>query len=68
MPNKRVHIDTTVLEALQLLAADERKNFQELADEAFADLLKKHRRPIGLANALKQSLRHLPANANGRRR
>ena len=57
-----------MLEALQLLAADERKNFQELADEAFADLLKKHRRPIGLANALKQSLRHLPANANGRRR
>jgi hypothetical protein len=68
MPNKRVHIDPTVLEALQLLAADEKRSFQDLAEEAFADLLKKHRRPIGLANALKQSLRHLPANANSRRR
>ena len=68
MPNKRVHLDTIVLEALQLLATDERKSFQELADEAFADLLKKHRRPVGLANALKQSLRHMPANANSRRR
>jgi hypothetical protein len=68
MPNKRVHLDTVVLEALGLLGADEHKSFQELADEAFADLLKKHHRPVGLANALKQSLRRLPANANSRRR
>jgi hypothetical protein len=68
MPNKRIHLDTIVLEAVELLAADEKKSFQDLAEEAFADLLKKHRRPVGLANALKQSLRHLPANANGRRR
>jgi hypothetical protein len=32
------------------------------------ELLKKHRRPIGLANALKQSLHRLPANTNSRRR
>ncbi len=68
MPNKRVHIDPVVLAALELLGTDERKSLQDLADEAFADLLKKHHRPIGLANALKQSLRRLPANANGRRR
>ena len=68
MPNKRVHIDPVVLEALELLGTDERKSFQDLADEAFADLLKKHHRPIGLANALKQSLRRVPANANSRRR
>jgi hypothetical protein len=68
MPNKRVHLDTVVLEALGLLGADEHKSFQELADEAFADLLRKHRRPVGLANALKQSLHRLPANANSRRR
>jgi hypothetical protein len=68
MPNKRVHIAPVVLEALALLGTDERKSFQDLADEAFADLLKKHHRPVGLANALKHSLRRLPANANSRRR
>lgn len=66
MPAKRVHLDGVVLQALELLAADERKGFQDLADEAFTDLLKKHHRPVGLANALKQSLRRLPANANSR--
>lgn len=64
MPAKRIHFDTVVLQALELLAADERQSLQDLADEAFADLLKKHHRPVGLANALKQSLRCLPANAN----
>ncbi len=68
MAAKRVHLDSVVLQALDLLGADERKSFQELADEAFADLLKKHHRPIGLANALKQGLRRVPANANGRTR
>ncbi len=68
MPNKRVHLDTVVLEAMELLGADERKSFQELADEAFADLLKKHRRPVGLRASLHQSLRRAPANANARKR
>ena len=68
MPGKRVHLDTIVLEAMALLGADEGKSFQELADEAFADLLKKHHRPVGLRNALRQSLRRLPANANARKR
>ena len=31
------------------------KTFQELADEAFADLLKKHGRPVTLRAALRQS-------------
>ena len=68
MPAKRLHIDSTTLEALTLLAADERKTLQDLADEAFADLLKKHRRPVGLKEALRQSLRRLPANVNNGRR
>jgi hypothetical protein len=67
MPAKRVHIDSLVLDALDLLAADERKSFQELMNEAVADLLKKHHRPVGLKNALRQSLRRAPANANDRR-
>jgi hypothetical protein len=68
MPAKRVHLDSIVLEAMELLGADEGRSFQELADEAFADLLKKHHRPVGLHNALRQSLRRLPANANARKR
>lgn len=67
MAGKRVHLDTIVLEAMELLGADEGKSFQELADEAFADLLKKHHRPVGLRNALQQSLRRRPANTNGRK-
>jgi hypothetical protein len=31
------------------------KDFQELADEAFRDLLKKHGRPIDLKDALRRS-------------
>jgi hypothetical protein len=30
-------------------------SFQDLADEAFKDLLKKHHQPIGLKAALKES-------------
>lgn len=66
MPAKRVHIDGVALDALQLLGTDEGKSFQELMDEAVADLLKKHHRPIGLKDALRQSLRRAPANANRR--
>jgi hypothetical protein len=36
--------------------------FQELADEAFRDLLKKHGRPTDLKSALRQSARNSPAN------
>ena len=38
------------------------KSLQELADEAFADLLKKHRRPVTLKQALKRSAKQMPAN------
>ncbi len=42
-------------QALDMLARDTVKDFQELADEAFADLLRKHGRPVGLKAALSQS-------------
>ena len=38
------------------------KSLQELADEAFRDLLKKHGRPVTLKEALKASARRVPAN------
>jgi hypothetical protein len=55
MPGKRVQIDSETWEALKLLSQDSMKDFQELADEAFADLLKKHRRPVTLKEALRES-------------
>jgi hypothetical protein len=41
--------------ALDLLGRDRMATFQELADEAFADLLKKHGRPVDLRSALRRS-------------
>ena len=62
MPIKRVLLDTVVLDALDILGTDLGKSFQKLGDEAFADPLKKHRRPVSLKDALRDSLRRLPAN------
>ena len=55
MPGKRVTIDDETWTVLDLLARDRMATFQELADEAFADLPKKHGRPVGLKAALRQS-------------
>ena len=55
MPGKRVNIDDETWTVLDLLGRDRMATFQELADEAFADLLKKHGRPVGLKAALRKS-------------
>jgi hypothetical protein len=55
MPGKRVNIDDETWAVLDLLARDRMATFQELADEAFADLLKKHGRPVSLKAALRKS-------------
>jgi len=55
MPGKRVEIDDETWPVLKLLGQDRMMTFQELADEAFADLLRKHGRPVMLKAALKQS-------------
>jgi hypothetical protein len=39
MPGKRVQFDQETWNALDLLARDSMRDFQELANEAFADLL-----------------------------
>lgn len=70
---KRVAFDRETWNALDLMARDKMMTFQELADEAFRDLLKKHGRPTDLRSALRQSLRDVAANQNkknpaGRRR
>jgi hypothetical protein len=56
MRGKRVQFDDETFNALDLLARDRMMDFQELADEAFSDLLKKHGRPIDLKSALRQSV------------
>ena len=59
---KLIEIDPETWHALQLLGRDSMKTLQELADEAFADLLRKHGRPVNLREALRASARRLPAN------
>jgi hypothetical protein len=56
MPGKRIQLDDDTWAALDLLARDRMMEFQELADEAFRDLLRKHGRPASLKAALRQSL------------
>jgi len=67
---KLISFDAETLQALVLLGRDSMKDLQDLADEAFRDLLKKHGRPSSLKEALKQSTRQIAANdgAPGARR
>jgi predicted DNA-binding ribbon-helix-helix protein len=55
MHGKRVQFDDETWLALDVLARDRVMSFQELADEAFNDLLEKYHRPTNLKSALKQS-------------
>jgi hypothetical protein len=54
---KLIAFDQETWQALDLLARDSMSTWDELADEAFRDLLKKHGRPTDLRTALKQSMR-----------
>ena len=51
---KLIAFDDDTFDKLKQLARDRMATFQELADEAFADLLKKHGIPIDLKDALAQ--------------
>jgi hypothetical protein len=55
MPGKRIQIDEETWQQIDLLGRDQMKDFQELADEAFRDLLKKYGRPVDLKDALRRS-------------
>lgn len=56
MPGKRVQFDDETWEAIEAVAYRSGRNFQELADEAFKDLLKKHQQPVGLMASPKESV------------
>jgi len=57
---KLVEFDTETWHALRVLSGDSMKSLQELAEEAFADLLKRHGRPATLKQALRESARRQP--------
>jgi hypothetical protein len=59
---RRIAFDTDTWFAFDRLAKDRMVSVQELADEAFRDLLKKHRRPTTLKEMLQESVRSHPAN------
>src|SRR4029078_8573591 len=59
---KLVEFRSEIWQALFLLARDSGKNLEALVYEVFTDLLRKHRRPLSLKEALRESARRLPAN------
>jgi hypothetical protein len=62
---KLIEFDAETWQAVTLLSRDSMKSLQELTDEAFSDLLRKHRRPTGLRQQLRESARQIPANDPG---
>lgn len=56
MPGKRVQFDDETWAQIDLLAKENGQPFQELADEAFADLLAKYDRSVDLKSQLLKSV------------
>jgi non-homologous end joining protein Ku len=52
---KLIAFDDDTSDKLKQLARDRMATIQELADEAFADLLRKHGIPVDLKDALRKS-------------
>jgi len=52
---KLIAFDDDTFDKLKQLARDRMGTLQELADEAFADVLKKHGIPVDLKDALRRS-------------
>lgn len=54
---KLIEFDEETWNTLDLFARESMRSIQELADEAFRDLLRKHGRPSDLKAALRQSVK-----------
>ena len=63
---KLIEFDEDTFAKLKQLGRDRMATIQELADEAFADVLKKHGIPIDLKDALRKSARGANAAAPGK--
>ena len=57
---KRVQFDEETWSVVNLLRQERRRSFQQLADEAFADLLAKYDHPVDVQNQLRVSLGQEP--------
>jgi hypothetical protein len=62
LTRKRIQMETECWHAVAQLGLERGKSLDDLAQEAFLDLLKKHHKPATLRDALRQSTRLLPAN------
>ena len=56
MPRKLIDFDDETMNALKQLSRNRGESIQDLADEAFADLLEKHGVPSDLKDALRKSV------------
>jgi hypothetical protein len=56
MVGKRVEFDDETWAVINLLRQERRRSFQQLANEAFADLLEKYHQPVDLKSQLRESL------------
>lgn len=67
---KLIAFDDDTFDKLKQLGRDRMATLQELADEAFADLLRKHGIPVDLKDALRKSaaLTKPPAKTSARSR
>jgi hypothetical protein len=63
MVGKRVQFDDETWNAINLLRQERRRSFQQLATEAFRDLLAKHHRAVGLKAQLRESFAQERAKA-----
>jgi non-homologous end joining protein Ku len=61
---KLIAFDDDTFEKLKQLARDRMATIQELADEAFADLVRKHNIPVDLKDALRKSASLAPAKTS----
>ena len=67
MPRRKlIEFHPETLTSLEELATDRMATMQELADEAFADLLRKHGRPVGLRQSLKKSAKAIESKSSHR--
>lgn len=58
---KRLQFDRETWNAIDVLARDQMKDIQELTEEAFRDLLKKHGRTADAREAFRMSAREKPS-------
>ena len=65
---KLIAFDDDTFDKLKQLARDRMATIQELADEAFADVLRKHGVPVDLKDALRKSASLSKSNTSQRAR